>query len=49
MKNELLIQALKGETLERPPVWMMRQAGRYLPDFMKLKAKYDFCTRCQTP
>ena len=27
----------------------MRQAGRYLPDFMKLKAKYDFFTRCQTP
>ena len=27
----------------------MRQAGRYLPDFMKLKAKYDFCTRGQTP
>ena len=49
MKNELLLKALKGETLERPPVWMMRQAGRYLPDFMKLKEKYDFFTRCQTP
>lgn len=49
MKNDLLIKALKGETVERPPVWMMRQAGRYLPDFMKLKAKYDFFTRCQTP
>ena len=49
MKNELLLQALKGETLERPPVWMMRQAGRYLPDFMKLKEKYDFFIRCQTP
>ena len=49
MKNELLLQALKGETLERPPVWMMRQAGRYLPDFMNLKEKYDFFTRCQTP
>jgi uroporphyrinogen decarboxylase len=49
MKNELILQALKGETLERPPVWIMRQAGRYLPDFMKLKEKYDFFTRCQTP
>ena len=49
MKNEFLLQALKGETVERPPVWMMRQAGRYLPDFMKLKEKYDFFTRCQTP
>ena len=39
MKNELLLKALKGEPLERPPVWMMRQAGRYLPDFMKLKER----------
>ncbi len=49
IQNDLLLRALKGETVERPPVWMMRQAGRYLPDFMKLKAKYDFFTRCQTP
>lgn len=49
LKNDLFLKALKGETIERPPVWMMRQAGRYLPDFMTLKAKYDFFTRCQTP
>ena len=49
MKNDLLLKALKGETVDRPPVWMMRQAGRYLPDFIKLKDKYDFFTRCQTP
>ena len=49
MKNDLFLRALRGEEVERPPVWMMRQAGRYLPDFMKLKAKYDFFTRCQTP
>lgn len=49
IKNDLFLKALKGETVDRPPVWMMRQAGRYLPDFMKLKAKYDFFTRCQTP
>lgn len=49
IKNDLFLKALKGETVGRPPVWMMRQAGRYLPDFMKLKAKYDFFTRCRTP
>ena len=49
MKNNLFLRALRGEEVERPPVWMMRQAGRYLPDFMKLKAKYDFFTRCRTP
>ncbi len=49
IKNDLFLRALKGESVERPPVWMMRQAGRYLPDFMKLKEKYDFFTRCRTP
>ncbi len=49
MKNTLLLQALKGESVERPPVWMMRQAGRYLPEFMEIRKKYDFFTRCQTP
>ena len=49
MKNDLFLRALRGDEVERPPVWMMRQAGRYLPDFMKLKAKYDFFTRCRTP
>ncbi|MEO2063436.1 MAG: uroporphyrinogen decarboxylase [Christiangramia sp.] len=49
IENDLLLRALRGESVERPPVWMMRQAGRYLPDFMKLKEKYDFFTRCRTP
>lgn len=49
IKNDLFLRALKGETVDRPPVWMMRQAGRYLPEFMEIKAKYDFFTRCQTP
>jgi uroporphyrinogen decarboxylase len=49
LKNDLLLRALRGEETERVPVWMMRQAGRYLPDYMKLKAKYDFFTRVQTP
>lgn len=49
IKNDLFLRALKGETVDRPPVWMMRQAGRYLPEFMGLKKKYDFFTRCQIP
>lgn len=49
IKNDLFLRALKGETVNRPPVWMMRQAGRYLPEFQEIKAKYDFFTRCQTP
>src|SRR6267142_2696266 len=49
LKNDLLLKALRGEAVSRPPVWMMRQAGRFLPDYLKLKAKYDFFTRIQTP
>ncbi|CAM1373597.1 uroporphyrinogen decarboxylase [Tenacibaculum xiamenense] len=49
IKNDLFLRALKGETVDRPPVWMMRQAGRYLPEFMELRKKYDFFTRCRTP
>jgi uroporphyrinogen decarboxylase len=49
LKNDLFLRALKGETVDRPPVWMMRQAGRYLPEFMEIREKYDFFTRCQTP
>jgi len=49
LKNDLLLRALRKEKTERPPVWMMRQAGRYLPDYIKLREKYDFFTRVQTP
>jgi uroporphyrinogen decarboxylase len=49
LKNDLLLRALRKEAVERPPVWMMRQAGRYLPDYIKLRDKYDFFTRVQTP
>ncbi len=49
IKNDLFLKALQGKTVDRPPVWMMRQAGRYLPEFMEIRKKYDFFTRCRTP
>lgn len=49
MKNDLLLRALRGAPVERAPVWMMRQAGRYLPEYIVLRNKYGFFERCQTP
>jgi uroporphyrinogen decarboxylase len=49
LKNDLLLRVLRQQNVERPPVWMMRQAGRYLPEYIKLREKYDFFTRVQTP
>ena len=49
LKNDLLLRALRGEDVERVPVWMMRQAGRYLPEYIKIREKYGFFERCQTP
>lgn len=49
MANDLLLKALRGEQVSRPPVWMMRQAGRYLPEYQELRHKYSFFERVETP
>lgn len=47
--NDTFLKACRGEKTSYTPVWLMRQAGRYLPDYQKVRAKVDFLTLCKTP
>ena len=50
MTEKTILRALKGEVLPTPPIWMMRQAGRYLPEYRATRAKAgDFLSLCYTP
>jgi len=49
LQNDLILRAARGERTERVPVWAMRQAGRYLPEFRAMRAESDFFTVCRTP
>ena len=45
-----LLRTLKGEKFKNPPIWMMRQAGRYLPEYQKIRAEAkNFLELCYTP
>ena len=50
LKNDILLRALQRQPVDRTPVWIMRQAGRYLPEYLKTRAEAgSFMDLCQTP
>ncbi|KAI1863887.1 hypothetical protein JX265_005394 [Neoarthrinium moseri] len=49
LKNDLLLRAAWGQDVERTPVWIMRQAGRYLPEYHEAKGNRDFFECCRDP
>lgn len=47
--NDIFLRACRGEEVPYTPVWLMRQAGRYLKQYQKIRKKVDFLTLCKTP
>ncbi len=49
IKESIFLKNLRGEPCDRTPIWIMRQAGRYLPEYMKVREEYTFNELCRTP
>ncbi|MGI6684031.1 MAG: uroporphyrinogen decarboxylase [Bacillota bacterium] len=47
--NDIFLRACRREQVEYTPVWLMRQAGRYMADYMKIRRRYSFLEMCKNP
>jgi len=47
--NDTFLKACRGEAVDYTPVWLMRQAGRYLPEYQAIRSQVDFLTLCKNP
>jgi len=47
--NDIFLRACRGEEVEYTPVWLMRQAGRYMPEYMKIRRQHAFLDMCKNP
>ena len=47
--EDRFLRSCRGQEVDRPPVWLMRQAGRYLPQYQEVKKKHTFVEMCSDP